>query len=50
MVDYCFHFKVPHLWHPTSLFFFLNSKANLKMWKNKMEHSDPKSSVYVAGN
>lgn len=32
-----------------SFLFFLNSKANLKVWKNKMEHSDPKSSVYVAG-
>lgn len=43
-----FHCKVPLLWHPAKLLFFPLFKTNLKMWENTMEHSDLKSSSYVA--
>lgn len=45
--NYSFHFKVPHLWNPTSLFFPLLI-VNQKMWGNIKQRSGLQSSIYVA--
>lgn len=44
ITNYSFHCGIPQAYS-----FFSQLKANLKVWKNKMEHSGPKSNVYVVG-